>query len=124
MSEAGPALLVIDDNEDNRFTLTERLKREGYGTVVCASNGREALELLATRPFDLVLLDITMPEMDGYQMLERLKADTTLRNIPVVMISAVDEIDSVARCISLGAEDYLAKPFNTVLLRARVAACL
>ncbi len=80
--------------------------------------------MLATRPFDLVLLDITMPEMDGYQVLEHLKADTTLRNIPVVMISAVDEIDNVARCISLGAEDYLAKPFNAVLLRARVAACL
>ncbi|PSH59232.1 adenylate/guanylate cyclase domain-containing response regulator [Phyllobacterium brassicacearum] len=100
------------------------MKREGYGRVACASNGREALELLATRPFDLVLLDITMPEMDGYQVLAHLKADTTLRNIPVVMISAVDEIDSVARCIALGAEDYLAKPFNTVLLRARVAACL
>ena len=124
MSEVGPALLVVDDNEDNRFTLTERLKREGYGNVACASNGREALELLAARPFDLVLLDITMPEMDGYQVLEHLKADTTLRNIPVVMISAVDEIDSVARCIGLGAEDYLAKPFNAVLLRARVAACL
>jgi adenylate cyclase len=124
MSEPGPALLVVDDNEDNRFTLTQRLKREGYGNVACVGNGREALDLLAERPFDLVLLDITMPEMDGYQVLEYLKADTTLRNIPVVMISAVDEIDSVARCISLGAEDYLAKPFNAVLLRARVAACL
>ncbi|MBB5537882.1 adenylate/guanylate cyclase domain-containing protein [Rhizobium giardinii] len=124
MSEIGPALLVVDDNEDNRFTLTERLKREGYGNVACASNGREALELLATRPFDLVLLDITMPEMDGYQVLHEVKADTTLRNIPIVMISAVDEIDSVARCIGLGAEDYLAKPFNAVLLRARLAACL
>ncbi len=124
MSEIRPALLVVDDNEDNRFTLTERLKREGYGNVACASNGREALELLATRPFDLVLLDITMPEMDGYQVLQEVKADTTLRNIPIVMISAVDEIESVARCIGLGAEDYLAKPFNAVLLRARVAACL
>ena len=124
MSEIGPALLVVDDNEDNRFTLTERLKREGYGNVACASNGREALELLATRPFDLVLLDITMPEMDGYQVLHEVKADTTLRNIPIVMISAVDEIESVARCIGLGAEDYLAKPFNAVLLRARLAACL
>ncbi len=124
MSEIEPALLVVDDNEDNRFTLTERLKREGYGNVACASNGREALELLATRPFDLVLLDITMPEMDGYQVLHEVKADTTLRNIPIVMISAVDEIESVARCIGLGAEDYLAKPFNAVLLRARLAACL
>ncbi|MGH9202314.1 MAG: adenylate/guanylate cyclase domain-containing protein [Vicinamibacterales bacterium] len=124
MSGAEPALLVVDDNEDNRFTLTQRLKREGYGIVACTCNGREALDLLADRPFDLVLLDIMMPEMDGYQVLDHLKADTTLRNIPVVMISAIDEIDSVARCIGLGAEDYLAKPFNAVLLRARVAACL
>jgi class 3 adenylate cyclase/CheY-like chemotaxis protein len=124
VSDAEPALLVVDDNEDNQFTLVQRLKREGYGRVACASNGREALDLLADRRFDLVLLDITMPEMDGYQVLEHLKADTTLRNIPVVMISAIDEIDSVARCIALGAEDYLPKPFNAVLLRARVAACL
>lgn len=124
MSAGGPALLVVDDNEDNRFTLTRRLKREGYRNVACAGNGREALDLLAERRFDLVLLDITMPEMDGYQVLENLKADIMLRSIPVVMISAVDEIDSVARCITLGAEDYLAKPFNAVLLRARVAACL
>jgi adenylate cyclase len=124
MSKTGPALLVVDDNEDNRFTLTERLRREGYGDVACAGNGREALEALATRPFDLVLLDITMPEMDGYEVLAKVKADTRLRDIPVVMISAVDEIESVARCIGLGAEDYLSKPFNAVLLRARVAACL
>ena len=124
MTEAAPALLVVDDNEDNRFTLTQRLKREGYPVVACAHNGREALDLLAERSFDLVLLDISMPEMDGYQVLEHLKADTALRKIPVVMISAIDEIDSVARCIGLGAEDYLSKPFNAVLLRARVAACL
>jgi len=124
MREAEPALLVVDDNEDNRFTLTQRLKREGYGSVACAQDGRQALELLAKSPFDLVLLDITMPEMDGYQVLEHLKSDTTLRHIPVIMISAIDEIDSVARCIGLGADDYLAKPFNAVLLRARVGACL
>jgi adenylate cyclase len=124
MTTDDAALLVVDDNDDNRFTLTQRLKREGYGNVACASNGREALDLLAKHRFDLVLLDITMPEMDGYQVLETIKADTTLRGIPVVMISAVDEIDSVARCIGLGAEDYLAKPFNAVLLRARIAACL
>ncbi|HWK63300.1 MAG TPA: adenylate/guanylate cyclase domain-containing protein [Rhizobiaceae bacterium] len=124
MSDIECALLVVDDNEDNRFTLAQRLEREGYGTVVCACNGREALDLLADRPFDLVLLDISMPEMDGFQVLEHVKADTTLRDIPVVMISAIDEIDSVARCIGLGAEDYLTKPFNAVLLRARVGACL
>jgi adenylate cyclase len=122
--QGGPALLIVDDSEDNRFTLASRLKREGYDNVTCANNGRRALELLAERSFDLVLLDIQMPEMDGYQVLEHLKTDTALRNIPVIMISAVDAIDSVARCISLGAEDYLPKPFNAVLLRARVAACL
>src|SRR5215218_6335027 len=124
MSAVEPSLLVVDDNGDNRFTLTQRLKREGYGDVVCAENGREALALMATRPFDLVLLDITMPEMDGFQVLERVKSDTTLRDTPVVMISAIDEIESVARCIRLGADDYLGKPFNPVLLRARVSACL
>jgi class 3 adenylate cyclase len=122
--QGGPAILIVDDSEDNRFTLAERLKREGYDNVSCASNGRRALELLADRAFDLVLLDIQMPEMDGYEVLEHLKTDTALRNIPVIMISALDAIDSVARCISLGAEDYLPKPFNAVLLRARVAACL
>jgi adenylate cyclase len=122
--QSGPALLIVDDSEDNRFTLASRLKREGYENVTCASNGRCAVELLAERSFDLVLLDIQMPDMDGYQVLEHLKTDTVLRNIPVIMISAVDAIESVVRCISLGAEDYLPKPFNAVLLRARVAACL
>jgi CheY-like chemotaxis protein/class 3 adenylate cyclase len=124
MTTAELTLLVVDDNEDNRFTLTQRLKREGYGAVACARDGREALELLASRPFDLVLLDITMPQMNGFQVLEHIKANTSLRHIPVIMISASDEIESVARCIGLGAEDYLPKPFNTVLLRARIAACL
>jgi class 3 adenylate cyclase len=89
-----------------------------------ATNGREALERVATRPFDLVLLDIMMPEMDGYEVLERLKAHDTWRHIPVIMISALSEFDSVVRCIELGAEDYLPKPFNSVLLKARVSASL
>jgi class 3 adenylate cyclase len=124
MSDSQPALLIVDDNEDNLFTLAQRLNREGYGVVECVRNGREALKMLMDRQFDLVLLDITMPEMDGYEVLEYLKADTNLRDIPVVMISAIDEIESVARCIGLGADDYLTKPFNAVLLRARVSACL
>ena len=124
MSEDGPVLLVVDDNEDNRYTLTRRLKRRGYDNVVTAVHGRHALDLLAERPFDLVLLDIMMPEMDGYEVLETMKADSKLRDVPVVMISALDEIDSVVRCIELGAEDYLAKPFNPTLLHARVGACL
>ena len=124
MSQEGSALLVVDDNEDNRYTLTQRLKRQGYANVATAQDGREALDLLRTRPFDLVLLDIMMPEVNGYQVLAELKADDQLRHIPVIMISAVSELDSVIRCIELGADDYLPKPFNPTLLRARVGACL
>jgi adenylate cyclase len=124
VSAADAALLVVDDNEDNRYTLTRRLTREGYTNVATAANGREALELLQAKPIDLVLLDIMMPDMNGYEVLERLKGNPELRHIPVIMISAVDEIESVIRCIELGAEDYLSKPFNPTLLRARVGASL
>ena len=124
MSEAAPSVLVVDDNKDNRYTLTRRLKRQGYDGVTTAEHGRQALELLDARPFDLVLLDIMMPEMNGFEVLETMKASSKLRDIPVVMISALDEIDSIVRCIELGAEDYLPKPFNPTLLRARVGACL
>jgi CheY-like chemotaxis protein len=117
-------ILVVDDNEDNRYTLTRRLGREGYQSVAVATNGREALDLIASRPFDLILLDVMMPEMNGYEVLERLKADEALRHVPVIMISAITELDSVVRCIELGAEDYLQKPFNSVLLRARIGASL
>ena len=124
MSADGPALLVVDDNEDNRYTLTRRLTREGYRNLTTATNGREALDLLQSKAFDLILLDIMMPDMNGYEVLERMKAAAELRNIPVIMISALSEIDSVIRCIELGAEDYLPKPFNPTLLRARVGASL
>jgi sigma-B regulation protein RsbU (phosphoserine phosphatase) len=117
-------LLVVDDSEDNRYTLTRRLAREGFTSVVTAADGRQALDLLQERRFDLVLLDIMMPELNGYEVLERIKADKRLRHIPVIMISAVDQIESVIRCIELGAEDYLPKPFNPTLLRARVGASL
>jgi sigma-B regulation protein RsbU (phosphoserine phosphatase) len=119
-----PRLLVVDDNEDNRYTLVQRLKRLGYADVATAVEGRQALTLLRERPFDLVLLDVMMPEMDGYKVLEHLRADPRLRHVPVIMISAVDQLESVVRCIELGAEDYLAKPFNPTLLRARVGASL
>jgi signal transduction histidine kinase/DNA-binding response OmpR family regulator len=118
------SLLVVDDVDDNRFALTRRLAREGYKNVATAADGEQALELLNSRPFDLVLLDIMMPKLNGYEVLGRMKADSRLRHIPVVMISAVDEFDSVIRCIELGAEDYLPKPFNPILLRARVGAAL
>src|SRR5215831_15578495 len=124
MSDTEAALLVVDDIEDNRFALSRRLARQGYLNVTTAADGRQALDLLNSRPFDLVLLDIMMPKMNGYEVLAAMKASEGLRHIPVIMISAVDEIDSVIRCIELGAEDYLPKPFNPTLLRARVGACL
>jgi GAF domain-containing protein/ActR/RegA family two-component response regulator len=124
VNDSDAALLIVDDIEDNRFALSRRLARQGYLNVTTAADGRQALELLDTRPFDLVLLDIMMPNVNGYEVLAAMKANERLRHIPVIMISAVDEIDSVIRCIELGAEDYLPKPFNPTLLRARVGACL
>jgi adenylate cyclase len=116
-------LLVVDDNAANREMLSRRLARAGHRVQVVA-NGPDALTLLRQQPIDLVLLDVLMPEMSGYEVLQRLTADEALRKIPVVMISALDEMDSVVRCIELGAEDYLPKPFDPVLLRARIGACL
>ncbi|MCW5848786.1 MAG: response regulator [Anaerolineae bacterium] len=116
-------LLVVDDNAINRDVLSRRLEREGHRVMV-AEHGRRALEMMAAQSFDLVLLDIMMPEMNGYQVLQHLKADSRMRDIPVIMISALDDIDSVVRCIEMGAEDYLPKPFNPVLLRGRVGASL
>ena len=124
MSEDTPRILVVDDVEDNRFTLVRRLNRSGYPNVEVAANGREAIAVMDSRPIDLVLLDIMMPEMDGYQTLEHIKRDMRLRHIPVIMISAVEELESAVRCIELGAEDYLPKPFNATLLRARISASL
>ena len=124
MSTRPSRLLVVDDNEDNRLTLSERLAREGYGNVATAADGREALELIERQDFDLVLLDIMMPEINGYQVLEKLHAHPQHRSIPVIVISAIDQMESVVRCIELGAEDYLPKPFNPTLLRARVGAVL
>jgi len=116
-------VLVVDDNEMNRDMLCHLLQSEGRKTSV-AENGRQALDMIKEKPFDLVLLDIMMPEMDGYQVLEQLKSDAALRDIPVIVLSALDEIESVVKCIEMGAEDYLPKPFDPVLLRARIGACL
>ena len=116
-------ILVVDDNAANREMLSRRLARVGHRVQVVA-NGPDALALLRQQPIDLVLLDVLMPGMSGYEVLQRLTADDALREIPVVMISALDEMDSVVRCIELGAEDYLPKPFDPVLLRARIGACL
>ena len=119
----GGRILVVDDNRLNRMTLEKGLVDQGHRVTV-AENGRQALERLAGGGFDLVLLDIMMPEMDGFQVLELMKADDALRAIPVIVISALEEMDSVVRCVEIGAEDYLNKPFDPVLLRARISACL
>jgi len=122
-SRKGARVLVVDDVEDNREVLRRRLVREGYA-VECATNGREALARISADPFDLVLLDVMMPELDGFAVLEQLKGNPGTRDIPVIMISAADDMPSVVRCIERGAEDFLPKPFDAVLLRARISACL
>ena len=121
---AGHRILVVDDNDDNRYTLTLYLDLEGYTNVTLAEDGEEAIASLKQNEFDLVLLDVMMPKVDGYQVLTWIKGESRLRDLPVIMISALGEMNSVVRCIELGALDYLMKPFNPVLLRARVASSL
>ena len=116
-------LLVVDDDESNRDMLSRRLQRDGY-TVQVAANGVEAMRLLRASPYDLVLLDLIMPGLDGYQVLLKMKNDPAMREIPVIMLSALDQEAGIARCIELGAEDYVAKPFSPVFLRARIEASL
>jgi class 3 adenylate cyclase len=123
MAERGARLLVVDDNKVNRLLLARSLEMQGH-SVALAENGRVALEMLRREPFDLLLLDIEMPEMNGFQLLERLKADRQLRDLPVIVTSVVEGLDNVVRCIELGAEDYLHKPVNPVLLKARIGASL
>jgi class 3 adenylate cyclase len=122
-STAGARLLVVDDNKVNRLLLARSLDLQGHRSAL-AENGRVALEMLRREPFDMLLLDIEMPEMDGFQVLEQLKADRQLRDIPVIVTSSVEGVANVVRCIELGAEDYLAKPVNPVLLKARIGASL
>ena len=122
-NNAHGTILLVDDSATNRDMLSRRLERYGH-TVTLAEHGRQALELIGSRQFDLVLLDVMMPGMNGFQVLQHLKADETLRHIPVIMVSALEEVDSIVRCIEMGAEDYLPKPCNPTLLRARVDACL
>ena len=117
------SLLVVDDNEMNRDLLSRRLERQGYRVTV-AVDGRQALEILNREQFNLVLLDIMLPEVNGYQVLEQLKANKLLSHIPVIITTALDEADGKARCMELGAEDYLTKPFNPVKLKSRISDCL
>ena len=120
---SGARLLVVDDNKVNRLLLARLLEQLGY-RVDLAENGRIALERLRADPPDLVLLDIEMPELDGYGLLERIRGDLALRDLPVIVTSSLDGLDGIVRCIELGAEDYLAKPVNPTLLRARIRASL
>ena len=120
---AAGRILVVDDNAANRDLLARRLAREGH-QVRTAGGGRAALQLADGEPFDLILLDLMMPEISGFEVLTRLKAQPQTQHVPVIMISALDEIDSAVRCIEAGAEDYLPKPFNPVLLRARISSSL
>lgn len=117
------SLLVVDDMEVNRDLLGRRLKKNGY-RLSFAVDGHDALEKIRADSFDLILLDIMMPRLDGFQVLSALKADEKLRHIPIIMITALSEMDSVVRCIEMGAEDYLPKPFNPTLLQARINASL
>ena len=123
MAEEPGRILVVDDNRTNRLKLSLSLEQQGY-TVCLAEDGQQALDRLRTEAFDVILLDILMPGMDGYQVLEQIKSDPERRDIPVIVISAVDEVDSVVRCIEMGADDYLPKSFNPVLLRARLNSSL
>jgi adenylate cyclase len=117
------SILVVDDDAVNRQLLMTLLEREGHRVAV-AENGADALRILRDRPYDVVLLDIVMPEMDGYEVLDAMRADDRLRTLPVIVITAVDELDSAVKCIEMGADDYLPKPFDPVLLSARVRAGL
>ena len=116
-------ILVVDDAPANIQTLSASLKEKGYQISV-AINGKQALELMARLRPDLVLLDVIMPELDGFAVLKQMKANGEMKHVPVIMISALDEMDGVIRCIEMGAEDYLHKPFNPTLLHARIGACL
>jgi DNA-binding response OmpR family regulator len=122
-TERPARILVVDDLADNRAVLERRLARRHH-QVVTAASGEAALRLLREQPFDLVLLDVLMPDVDGFEVLERMKSSAATRDIPVIMISALDDLSSVVRCIEHGAEDYLAKPFDPVLLAARIGAAL
>jgi signal transduction histidine kinase len=123
MNGAGGRILVVDDEKLNRVLLATNLQESGY-TVETAQDGAQALQMLRARAFDVVLLDLIMPNMDGYQVLAEMRQDDLLRRIPVVVISASDETESIARCIEMGATDHLPKPFNPVLLHARIRASL
>src|SRR5580693_2830502 len=120
MTNADAKILVVDDVAENRDLLLRRLTRLGFHLIDQAANGIEALAAIGSKAYDLVLLDIMMPELDGFGVLEKLRGDGRINVLPVIVISAMGEIEAVVRCIELGAADFIAKPFNPTLLRARV----
>ena len=123
MSESTYRVLVVDDNRMNRLKLTRALSTEGYD-VSEASGGQEAVKMLQSQVFHLVLLDILMPDVDGFQVLEKMQSDHGLAKIPVIMVSAVDEQEDVQKCLTMGAVDYITKPFDAEVLKVRVRSNL
>jgi adenylate cyclase len=119
-----PGILIVDDNEDNRYTLQLLLESDGHERIASASGGNEAIALLGKEKFNLVLLDMMMPDLNGDEVLKVIKGNPDTRDVPVVMISADTDTEKVSKCIELGADDYLAKPFNATILRARIGAAL
>jgi adenylate cyclase len=119
-----PTILIVDDNDDNRYTLKLLLESAGHSKITCASGGNEALDLVAKQKFSLILLDMMMPDLSGEEVLRSIKSDPDTRDIPVVVISAESDTDLISTCIDLGADDYLPKPFNQAILRARVTSAL
>ncbi len=123
MTDRSIHILAVDDNRMNRLKLARSLEGEGY-SVAQADGGRAALNMLRSEAFDLVLLDILMPEVDGFQVLREMKDDADLRDIPVIVISGLDDMDSVERCMAAGADDFLSKPVDPAVLRDRVRKIL
>lgn len=117
-------ILIVEDTQMMRVLMSRYLKQAGFQNIIETQNGQEGLEALNAHQIDLVLLDINMPVMDGYQALEAIRADAKWKELPVIMITAVDDIESVARCIEMGAEDYMPKLFNPILLKSRILSCL
>ena len=123
MTNLSGHLLIVDDNKVNRLLMSRSVVPLGHRASV-AENGKVAMQMLRSDNFDILLLDIEMPEMDGFEVLEALKADPHFRDLPVIVTSSVEGLDNIVRCIELGAEDYLPKPINKVLLKARVSSGL
>src|SRR5438876_2655487 len=119
-----PGILIVDDNEDNRYTLQLMLETDGHERIASAAGGNEAIALIEKEKFSLILLDLMRPELNGDEVLKVIKSDPDKRDIPVVMISADTDTEKVSQCIELGADDYLPKPFNPSILRARIGAAL